>query len=100
MADTVKNDTMLMYRGKPLVRKGNTVYYGYPDEPYVAMLLILSAAPVEGLSTASRVMVQLLSTDETKKPAERIIKKAEKNGLHEGLHIASIWLERSLSEEK
>lgn len=78
MADTVKNDTMLMYRGKPLVRKGNTVYYGYPDEPYVAMLLILSAAPVEGLSTASRVMVQLLSTDETKNRRNALSKRRRK----------------------
>ena len=31
-----------LYKGKPLVRCGNTVYYGHPAEAYVAMLQILS----------------------------------------------------------
>ena len=47
--------------------------------------------------TADRVLVQILSTDETLPPKDRMIKKTEKNGLYEALNIASIWLERSLN---
>ena len=30
------------YKGKPLVRCGNTLYYGHPAEAYVAILALLS----------------------------------------------------------
>lgn len=88
----------LMYKGKPLVRSGKTIYYGYPYEPYVAMLQVMATDKMEELDIASKVMVQLISTDESKSPLERIIKKADKPGLYEGLSIASIWLERILAE--
>ncbi len=87
-----------LYKGKPLVRCGNTVYYGHPAEAYVAMLQILSTKPgPDGNPAAQKVMVQILSTDESLSPKDRIIKKTEKNSLFEAISIASIWLERSLS---
>ena len=89
-------ENMLEYKGKPLVRSGNTLYYGNPAESCVAMLKILTTKEDEQ-KTAERVLVQILSTDETLPPKERIIKKTEKTGLYEALHIASIWLERSLN---
>ena len=85
-------EKMLEYKGKPLVRSGNTLYYGNPAESCVAMLKILSTR-----DDADRVLVQILSTDETLPPKDRMIKKTEKNGLYEALNIASIWLERSLN---
>lgn len=91
------NNDFLMYKGKPLVRNGKVIYYGFPYEAYVAMLQVVATAPDgDGMPIPSKVLVQLLSTDETKNPVERIVKKAEKPGLYEALNIASIWLERQL----
>ena len=89
-------ENMLEYKGKPLVCSGNTLYYGNPAESCVAMLKILSTKD-DAEKTAYRVLVQILSTDETLPPKDRMIKKTEKNGLYEALNIASIWLERSLN---
>ena len=89
-------ENMLEYKGKPLVRSGNTLYYGDPAESCVAMLKILTTKD-DAEKTADRVLVQILSTDETLPPKDRMIKKTEKNGLYEALNIASIWLERSLN---
>ena len=89
-------ENMLEYKGKPLVRSGNTLYYGNPAESGVAMLKILSTRD-DAEKSADRVLVQILSTDETLPPKDRMIKKTEKNGLYEALNIASIWLERSLN---
>ena len=86
---------MPLYKGKPLVRSGNTVYYGHPAEKYVAMLQILGTS---GVPISDRVLVQILSTDESLPPLKRIIKKAEKKGIYQALNIASIWLDRSLKE--
>ena len=60
------------------------------------MLKILSTRD-DAEKSADRVLVQILSTDETLPPKDRMIKKTEKNGLYEALNIASIWLERSLN---
>ena len=96
-----KGAKMLMYKGKPLVRSGNTVYYGHPAEKYVAMLQILgTSGEVGGVPISDRVLVQILSTDESLPPMQRIIKKAEKKGIYQALNIASIWLERSLASDK
>ena len=91
-----ENNDFLMYKGKPLVRDGNTVYYGFPFEPFVAMLQIIGSAKEEELEMSTKVIVRIMSTDENVNPAERVIKNAEKSGLFEALNIASIWLDLQL----
>ena len=96
MAEKTIVPKMLYYKGKPLVRNGNTIYYGDMTEPYVALLQILESADFSDMKLASKVSVQILSTDEDLRPKERIKKKTEKNTFWDALNIASIWLERIL----
>lgn len=91
-----KND-MLMYKGKPLVRSGNTIYYGNMSDQYVAMLQIMDAVPFQDIMLPSKVTVQVIATDTDLRPKERILKRTEKNSLYSALNIADIWLERALS---
>lgn len=86
----------LLYKGKPLVRSGNTIYYGYASDEYVALLQILESQMIHDVDTATKVSVQILSTDSQLDTKDRIKKKTEKNGLYSALNIASIWLERYL----
>ena len=46
MAVKKKGDQFLTYRGKPLVRCGNTIYYGNMTDPYVLYLQITTTKPV------------------------------------------------------
>ncbi len=89
----------LTYKGKPLVRVGNELYYGNPEDPYVIFMQILSTEEVDGVETAGKVHVQLLSTDTTLPPRARIEKESEKNGLYNALDIGLIWLKRALNEK-
>lgn len=89
-----------MYRGKVLVRSGNTVYYGNPTDPFVAMLQVITNHDFEGVKISDKVSVQIISTDESLKMTERVIKRTEKQGIYNALTIASIWLDRSESEKK
>lgn len=89
----------LTFKGRPLVRSGNTIYYGDPGDDYVAMLQILAEEPFQETRLPSRVSVQIWATDDTLRPKERIVKKTEKNTLYDALNIASIWLERQLAEK-
>ena len=93
-----KESKYLLYKGKPLVRNGNTLYYGYMGDPYVVMLQIVASEDKNDLKTATKVIVQLMSTDRTKDIKDIFIKRSEKNGLYSAMEIASIWLERALEE--
>ena len=90
-------DKFLTYKGKPLVRNGNTIYYGFPNEKYVIMMQILSTKPVDDVEVASKVSIQLINTDPDVSPRERIVKSSEKKGLYAALDIAEVWLSRALA---
>ncbi len=93
-----KKAKFLSYKGKPLVRCGNTIYYGNMNDKFVVLLQILSTKQVNDLAVADRVTVQLLSTDPDARPKDRIIKKSEKKGLYQAMDIGSIWLDLALKE--
>ena len=93
-----KKNEFLMYKGRPLVRKDNTIYYGDPGEPYVVILQITSTKDFNDMKVADRVMVQLVSTDPDVRPRDRIVKKGEKRGLYNAMDIGTVWLERALNK--
>ena len=90
----------LMYKGRPLVRSGETLYYGSMGDKCVAHLQIKSQIPAHGMNMANKVVVQLILTDETLPLKERILNKAERDGLYEALSIANIWIDRSNTKEQ
>lgn len=92
-----KNE-ILMYKGRPLVRQGNTLYYGFMNEAYVVILQIMSTRELNGVEVADRVIVQLVNTDPNVRTKEKILKKAERKGLYNAIDIGVIWLERELKK--
>lgn len=86
----------LEYKGKPLVRCNNTIYYGNASDAYVICLNILDNKDVEDVKVSGKVVVQLLNTDPDVSPKEKIVKKSEKDGLFNALDLGAVWLERAL----
>ena len=86
----------LTYKGHPLRRVDNLIYYGTMAEKYIIMMQILDSADMKDLPVAKRVSVQLQQTDPNVRMKERIVKKTEKNSLWSAMDIASIWLDRAL----
>ena len=84
----------LTYKGKPLVRQGNTIYYGDMADDYVIMMQILAKKEVGDKDKA-----EVASTDPNASMKERIIKTSEKKGLYAAMDIAEIWLQRALAHE-
>ncbi len=94
-----KNENkFLEYRGKPLVRCGNAIYYGNMSDPYVILLQITSTTTFNDMEIADRVSIQLLDTNPDCRPKERIVKKSDKKGLYNAMDLATIWLERALEK--
>lgn len=87
------------YKGKPLVRSGNTIYYGDMNDAYVVCLTIKNAEDYKDITLAGDITIQLLATDETLSPKDRIVKKSEKKGLFTALDLGATWLERRLKKE-
>ncbi|HJB59706.1 MAG TPA: hypothetical protein H9771_08670 [Candidatus Faecalibacterium faecipullorum] len=87
----------LTYKGKPLVRKDNELYYGWMSDPYVLYLQVLTTAPVDGQDLPDKVQVTLLSTDLSKSVRERTARQSVRHGLYNALDIGSIWLEKAIA---
>ena len=87
----------LSYKGHPLRRKDNLIYYGTMAEKYIIMLQILDTKKVDDLDVATKVAVQLQLTDPDLKSRDRVVKKTEKDSLYTALDVATVWLDRALS---
>ena len=96
MPDTAKKP--LLYKGRPLMRKDNVIYYGSMADPYIVMMQILETTKVGDEEIASKVSVQLQLTDQTVRPKDRVTKRSEKDGIYSALDVGSVWLERALSK--
>lgn len=88
----------LTYKGRPLMRKDNMIYYGSMADSHIVMLQVLESKKVNGLDVATRVSVQLLLNEPNLKSRERIVKKSEKDGLYTALDVGCVWLERALAK--
>ena len=91
-----KNE-VLTYRGRPLMRKDNLIYYGSMADPYIVMLQVLESKDLKDLKLATKVSVQLQLTDPNAKARNRVVKKSEKDGFYTALDVGCVWLERALS---
>ncbi len=105
MATTKKT---LVYKGHPLRRKDNIIYYGSMSDKYIIMMQIMDtktiqpaagAEKADELKVASKVSVQLQLTDPSVRSRDRVVKKTEKTSLYAAMDVASVWLERALARE-
>ena len=87
----------LMYQGHPLRRAENLIYYGSMADKYIVMMQVLDSEPLNDISVAKRVSVQLQLTDAGAKSRDRVVRSTEKHSLAEAMEFACIWLDRALS---
>ena len=90
---------VLSYKGHPLRRKDNLIYFGTMAEKYIVMMQILSTKKVGDLDVADKVSVQLQLTAPDLKSRDRVVKKSEKDSLYAAMDVACVWLERALSSK-
>ena len=87
----------LIYKGHPLRRVDNLIYYGTMAEKYIIMMQILNTKKEQDLEVATKVSIQLQLTEPDLKSRDRVIKKSEKDSLYAAMDIASVWLDRALA---
>ena len=92
-----EENAVLMYKGRPLMRKDNLIYYGSMADSHIVMLQILETKKQGDMDIATRVSVQLQLTDPAAKSRNRIVKTSEKDCLYSALDVGGVWLERALA---
>lgn len=86
-----KEQTALIYKKRPLVKRGNTVIYGDISDEYYVRMEILDTETYQDLELATDVVVTLMS-------GGQVIKKAEREGLYRALDIGAYWLEDAINQ--
>ena len=90
MSDT--NKETFSYKGFPLVRKKDEIYYGNMSDDFVVMMQVIEKKKVGDMEVATKIKLYKMSTDESKNPLERVSKTSEKEGLYAALDVAYAWL--------
>ena len=91
-----QNET-LMYKGHPLRRKGNLVYYGSMGDKYIVVIQIMSTTKEGGLDIADKVHLELQFTDPDLKSRDRVVKKSDLPDLFSAIDMGATWLMRALA---
>ena len=84
----------LEYRGKPLVREGDTICYGDMSEKCFLILEIISYKEEDGERLPDKIMIQVIDS----KDPNRIIRQGSYTGLHDAFSMGLIWLDQALQQ--
>ena len=87
----------LTYKGHPLRRKDNLIYYGSMADKYIVMIQVVNTEKDGSLELASKVHLQLQLTDPDLKSRDRVVKKSDLPDLFSAIDMGSIWLMRALA---
>lgn len=85
--------SVLKYNGRCMLRKGNEIYYGNPEDKYVALFRIMQTEKLKDLDIATKVVIELRTNEGEN---SKLIKQAERDGLYKALDIGIFWLEDAL----
>ena len=89
----------LSYKGHPLVRCGNEMYYGSMSDKYIIFIKELATKKVNDVDVGSRFEIQLLFTDPDIKGRGKIVKSIERASFSDALEIAEAWLVRANAQK-
>lgn len=93
------DNQFLTYKGKPLVRKGNEIYYGDMSDKSVVLFEILSSTKQGKLEIADKVSVKLLDSNTDLSEDKRVKKESIKDNLFDALDLGFTWLQRDLKDK-
>jgi hypothetical protein len=96
MADQIKivEGKYLEYKGRPLVREGDTICYGDMNDKCILILEILSYKKEEGKDLPDNIFIQVVDS----KNQTNILRQGSKQGLFEAFDLGLVWLEHELKK--
>lgn len=91
----VKKKKILMYKGKPLLRCGDRIYYGNLEDKFILALDVVEDKPNQDIKSSTKIKVQLMdNTGEFGKG--QVFRKGERENLYKALDIGEWWLQDAI----
>ena len=87
----MEKKSFIEYKGKPLVRDGDVLYYGFPKDKYILRLYIFMK---DANDNPTMVFATICPTNDPKK----IVKQVGKSGIYDSLDVGAIWLDQCIKE--
>ena len=88
-ANGVEANEFIEYKGRPLVRQGDDIYYGDMSDTFYIYMMVMSEKDTDNGTIPDKIMVQLCEST-TKIPKNQKIVV----GFKEAFEFADAWLER------
>lgn len=90
-----KKKKLLTYKGKPLLKCGDRIYYGNLEDKLILALDIVESKDNKDIKSSTKVKIQLM--DNTGELGEgQVYRKAERENLFKALDIGEWWLQDAL----
>lgn len=91
----VKKKKLLTYKGKPLVKCGDRIYYGNLEDKCILALDILDSEVNNDIQSTKKVKIQVMdNTGELGKG--QVYRKGERENLYKALDIGEWWLQDAI----
>jgi len=95
---TAKKSKVFTYKDKPVIRKGNEIYYGNLEDKYILALKILETKEEHGLQLATKIRMEL-QDNSGELGKGRVYRKSEREDLYHAFDIGAFWLQDALEED-
>ena len=92
-----KKKKVLMYKGKPVYRKGNKLYYGNLEDPLILMLEVLETKKVQNVNVATKVKFSIQDNNVEEIGTGTNYRSGEREDLYKAFDIGAWWLQDALS---
>ena len=86
-------EKILTFKGKPLIRRDDKIYYGSFDEDFMIEMTVTDKKTELGHEVAGNILIELKDNKKN-----TLVKKAERNGFYKAMDIAEFWLLDALGE--
>ena len=86
------NNEFLEYKGRPLVRQGDDIYYGDMSDKFYIYMVVMNEAETDHGIVPVMIMVQLIDSS-SKHPKEQKVFNGTA-ALKEAFEFADAWVER------
>lgn len=88
------DNNYLCYKGRPLVRCGNEIYYGNMSDKYIILMRETATKKVNDVDVGTKFEIELLFTDPDIKGKGKVYKNAQRTTFTDALELAEAWLGR------
>lgn len=87
-------EKFLEYKGRPLVRSNDVIYYGNMSDEFVVRFTVLDSDKAGDITVSKKIRIDLVKSADR----EKAVKTSEKEGFYEAMDLGFVWLNRHLNK--